>query len=181
MKLTALALAAALCLPAAAQTDPTNWGNIIKIGGGAAIVKSILDVYDWVRGKLVPNPRTLHYCAPSQCNFSAAGTPPTQHDLDMALSFIATIGKTWNPGEVITLCNGWTCIDFEHTESGFVPIASYEDPNVGYTNRPRGYSDGGGTSNFVAPNHYGTNLSVGGGGGRIRIGVVTVRQSTSDN
>jgi hypothetical protein len=153
----------------------------VKIAGGAALVKTTLDIYDWLRGKQTPNPQALHYCAPSACNFSAAGTTPTQADLDMALGFIATIGKAWNFGEIITICNGWTCIDFKHNGARFEAVASYPDPNVGYTNRPRGYSGGGGTSNFVAPNHHGTNLSVGGGGGRIRIGVITVRQSTSDN
>ena len=38
MKLTALALAATLALPAEAQTEPTIWGNVIKIGGAAALV-----------------------------------------------------------------------------------------------------------------------------------------------
>ena len=46
-------------------------------------------------------------------------------------------GKIWNKGEVITICNGWTCIDFKHAGAGFEAVASYADPNVGYTNRPR--------------------------------------------
>ena len=71
MRLTALALAATLALPSAAQTEPTIWGNVIKIGGAAALVKTIIDVVDWVRGKRVPNPQTLHYCAPSRCNFTS--------------------------------------------------------------------------------------------------------------
>jgi hypothetical protein len=180
MKLTALAVAAVLALPVLAQEAPTPsiWGQVVKIAGGAALVKTVMDIYDWLGGKAVPNPNALHYCAPSICNFSAAGTTPTQADLDMALGFIASLGKVWNKGETITLCNGWTCIDFEYTESGFEAVASYPDPKVGYGNKPRtSVTGGGGDRVFVAPNHYGTNLSVGGGGGaRTRIGIVTISQ-----
>ena len=52
---------------------------------------------------------------------------------------------------MITLCNGWTCLEFEHTKSyGFDVVASYPDPNVGYTNRPRSdYGRIGGQGNYT--------------------------------
>ena len=109
-----------------------------------------MDLWDWIKGKLLPNPETLWYCAPATCNFGAAGTAPTQADLDMAFGFIFALGKIWNKGEVITICNGWTCNDFKHDGAGFEAVASYADPNVGYTNRPRSdYSRTGGQGNYT--------------------------------
>jgi hypothetical protein len=62
MKLTAPALAAVLGLPVLAQGAPTPsiWGQVVKVAGGAALVKTVMDIYDWLRGKAVPNPNALH-------------------------------------------------------------------------------------------------------------------------
>jgi len=159
-KLLAMAVAAAFALPAGAYSEREHtglkWEIIKKIGEGIILIKSVAEAVQWANGIINPpapevRAADLWYCDPSVCSFAVAPGSIIPTDVyQQALNFIASIGKTFAIGEMITVCNGWVCINMTYTGDGFAPSKAYTDPRAGYSNRPSGA--------------YGAGVEAGGGG-----------------
>lgn len=149
MKATAIALAAALAFPALAQREPspTSWRWLLDIGAVVGGIKGGIDLWEWASNKWNP-PVSAFYCEPAQCSFGAPGSQLSDVGFAAATAFALSLGKQWHPGDLITICNGFECIDLEWTGGMFIakgPIR--KDPRAGYANKARNSSGGGGEGN----------------------------------
>jgi hypothetical protein len=151
-KLLAVALAAAFAVPAGAYSEREHtglkWEILKKIGEGIVLIKSVAEAIQWANGIINPpapevRAADLWYCDPSVCSFAIAPGSIVPTDIyQQAMNFIASIGKTFAIGEMITVCNGWVCIPFTYTGDGFAPGKAMADPRAGYSNRPSGAAGG---------------------------------------
>ena len=179
----ALAVATAFLMPAAAQYERVSkWEMIKNAAAIVGLIKGVADLVEYGWNKINPpappvNPNSQWLCDPSVCSFAVQpGTIIPTDVYQQAMNFIATLGKTFALGEVITICNGWVCIDFTYTGDGFAPSVARKDPRQGYANRPRSAAGGEGSagSTYTPSSTIWHPNVVYNPGGHLRTGTVTI-------
>jgi hypothetical protein len=155
MKVTAIALAAALAFPALAyerEPTPTSWRWLIEAGGivGGIIggINGAIDLWNKVNPPTpAPKPGDQFYCPPAQCSFGAVGAQLSETAYAAVTAFAFSLGKAWNPGDVLKVCNGFECVTVQWTGGMFIAMGPVEkDPRVGYANRPSSAGGGEGSA-----------------------------------
>jgi hypothetical protein len=138
----------------------------------------MLDLYDWVRVRFFPperGPRAEDFWYCQDCRFSPAGTGGAPDDMSEVARFAAQLGKQFNPGDAMIVCNGQVCVGGTVNPDGIFVLTTppFKDPRIGYFNAPRSHNAAGGQGNYTVQSRPSYNPALPSTSGPIRSGSVT--------
>jgi hypothetical protein len=189
MKVTAIALAAALTVPAFAYSEreptPTSWKwigqGIAFVGGVIGGINGAIDLWNKVNPPApAAKPGDQFYCPPTQCGFGPVGSQLSTTGFEAVTAFAMSLGKAWNPGDMLTVCNGFECVTVQWTGGMFIAMGPvHKDPRAGYANSPRnsgGGGEGSAGSSYTPSSRVWHPAVVYNPGSHLRVGTVTIIQ-----